>query len=115
MIAVLDRTKDAIADRVADLARRAINTPSQNALSHNAPSQNPPNHGKQPITRPIDNDDDLRACGLSSLGLVNLMLSVETEFDLKIPEREMTPANFRSIARIAELVGELSSRQVASE
>jgi acyl carrier protein len=110
MIAVLDRTKDAIADRVADLARRAINTPSQNAPSHNAP-----NHGKQPITRPIDNDDDLRACGLSSLGLVNLMLAVETEFDLKIPERDMTPANFRSIARIAELVGELSSQQVASE
>ena len=32
------------------------------------------------------------------------MLSVETEFDLKIPERDMTPANFRSIARITELV-----------
>jgi len=105
MIAVLDRTHDTIADRVAGLARRAINTPSQNA----------PNHGKPPITSPIGNDDDLRACGLSSLGLVNLMLSVETEFDLKIPERDMTPANFRSIARIAELVRELSSQQVTSE
>ena len=64
--------------------------------------------GKQAITKPIGHDDDLRACGLSSLGLVNLMLSVETEFDLKIPERDMTPANFRSIARIADLVGALS-------
>jgi acyl carrier protein len=49
-------------------------------------------------------DVDLRASGLSSLGLVNLMLSVETEFDIKVPERDMTPANFRSIARIVELV-----------
>jgi len=105
MIAVLDRTHDTIADRVADLARRAINTPSQNA----------PSQGKQPTTIPIGNDDDLRACGLSSLGLVNLMLAVETEFDLKIPERDMTPANFRSIARIAELVRELSSQRVPSE
>jgi acyl carrier protein len=100
MIAVLDRTNDTIADRVADLARRAIDKQGS---------------GKQPITKPIGNDDDLRACGLSSLGLVNLMLAVETEFDLKIPERDMTPANFRSIARITELVRELSSQQVTSE
>jgi len=32
------------------------------------------------------------------------MLAVETEFAVKIPEREMTPANFRSIGRIAALV-----------
>jgi acyl carrier protein len=101
MIAVLDRTNDAIADRVADLARRAIANQGS---------------GKQPVTEPVGNDDDLRACGLSSLGLVNLMLAVETAFDLKIPEREMTPANFRSIARITELVRELSSsRPVAGE
>jgi acyl carrier protein len=49
----------------------------------------------------------LTACGLSSLDLVNLMLAVETEFGLKIPDRDMTPANFRSIARIDALVGAL--------
>jgi acyl carrier protein len=85
---------------VADLARCAIDKPGV---------------GKQPITKPLGADDDLRACGLSSLGLVNLMLSVETEFDLKIPERDMTPANFRSIARITKLVRALLSQPVASE
>jgi hypothetical protein len=30
------------------------------------------------------------------------------EFDLTIPERDMTPANFRSITQIAQLVGTLS-------
>jgi acyl carrier protein len=100
MIAVLDRTNDTISERVADLTRRVID--KQGA-------------GKEPIAKPIGNDDDLRAGGLSSLGLVNLMLSVETEFDLKIPERDMTPGNFRSIARITELVRALSSQPVTSE
>jgi acyl carrier protein len=35
------------------------------------------------------------------------MLAVEAEFDLKIPDRDMTPLNFRSIARIDALVGAL--------
>lgn len=59
---------------------------------------------KRSIERPVGHDDDLSASGLSSLDMVNLMLAVEAEFDLKIPEREMTPSNFRSIARIAKLV-----------
>ncbi len=92
---MLDRTNDNVADRVASLARRAM--------------------GKHIGQQPIGNDDDLRASGLSSLGLVNLMLSVETEFDLTIPERDMTPANFRSIARIADLVRALSPQPVTSD
>ena len=60
-------------------------------------------------SQPVVTDDDLRASGLSSLGLVNLMLSVETEFDLTFTERDMTPANFRSIARIVELMRSLSA------
>jgi acyl carrier protein len=92
---VLDRTNDTN-DNVAVtlLVRRALD--------------------KQSITKPIGDDDDLRASGLSLLGLVNLMLSVETEFDLAIPERDMTPANFRSIARIADLVRALSPQSVAT-
>ena len=62
---------------------------------------------KRGIERAVVPDDDLSAGGLSSLDLVNLMLSVETEFDIKIPDRDMTPANFRSIARIDALLGTL--------
>ncbi len=85
---MLDRTNHIATDRVAALVRRAL--------------------GNQPIAKPIGPDDDLRACGLSSLALVNLMLSVEAEFGLEVPEQEMTPTNFRTIARIVELVGGLS-------
>ena len=62
---------------------------------------------KRSIGRLVGRDDDLGENGLSSLDLVNLMLAVEAEFDLKIPERDMRPANFRSIARIESLVGNL--------
>ena len=62
---------------------------------------------KRAITRPVGRDDDLSECGISSLDMVNLMLAVETEFGLKIPDRDMTPANFRTMARIEALVEKL--------
>jgi acyl carrier protein len=84
---VLDRTNADLTDRVVSLVRRVVE--------------------KRAISRPVGYDDDLRAVGLSSLDTVNLMLSVEAEFAIKIPQRDMTPANFRSIARIAALVGKM--------
>ena len=56
------------------------------------------------ITKPVMADDDLRDSGISSLDMVNLMLAVEAEFALTIPEADMTPANFRSIAAIEVLI-----------
>ena len=52
-------------------------------------------------------DADLREIGLTSLDMVDLVLSVESEFDLRIPEAQITPANFRSIATIDALVKSL--------
>jgi acyl carrier protein len=49
-------------------------------------------------------DSDLRDLGLTSLDMVALVLSVEAEFDLTIPESQITPANFRSISSINSLV-----------
>jgi acyl carrier protein len=65
---------------------------------------------KRSIDRLVGYDDVLSERGLSSLDLVNLMLAVETEFDIKIPDRDMTPSNFRSIAQIDKLVGALLRR-----
>ena len=63
---------------------------------------------RRSIGRPVGPEDDLGENGLSSLDIVNLMLAVEAEFDLKIPDHDMRPANFRSIARIEALVARLS-------
>jgi acyl carrier protein len=65
---------------------------------------------KRSISRAVGADESLSECGLSSLDMVNLMLAVETEFAIKIPDRDMTPSNFRSIARIDELVTRLSGQ-----
>lgn len=67
---------------------------------------------KRGIERAVADDDDLSESGLSSLDIVNLMLAVESEFDLKIPERDMRPANFRSVARIEALVASLMGESV---
>lgn len=74
-------------DRVADVVQRLL--------------------AERSISRSVGSEDDLREVGLASLDMVNLMLSVEAEFDLEIPETHITPANFRSIATISTLVTEL--------
>ena len=56
------------------------------------------------IDRTFYAEEDLRDVGLTSLDMASLVLSVEAEFDLMIPEREITPANFRSVATITNLV-----------
>ena len=53
-------------------------------------------------------DQSLPDAGLKSLDLVTLMLAIEAEFDLEIPQDEMTPENFRSVAAIRQLVASLS-------
>ena len=62
---------------------------------------------QQSIDRPVAATDDLREIGLSSLDMVELVLSVEAEFNVRIPEAAITPANFRSIASIDALIDSL--------
>jgi acyl carrier protein len=63
------------------------------------------------ITGEFTEDADLREVGLTSLDMVDLVLSVESTFDLQIPEAQITPANFRSIAAIDALLNTLRSAQ----
>lgn len=51
----------------------------------------------------------LSELGVSSLKMVTLMLSIEVEFDLSIPQHEITPENFRSLSAIEALVTRLSA------
>jgi acyl carrier protein len=62
---------------------------------------------QQSIDRPVAATDDLREIGLSSIDMVELVLSVESEFNVRIPEAAITPANFRCIASIDALIGSL--------
>jgi acyl carrier protein len=48
--------------------------------------------------------DNLRDAGLTSLDMVNLMLAIEAEFDIEIPQSAMTPDNFDTVGAIENLV-----------
>jgi acyl carrier protein len=48
--------------------------------------------------------DNLREAGLTSLDMVNLMLAIEAEFDIEIPQSAMTPDNFDTVAAMENLV-----------
>jgi acyl carrier protein len=56
----------------------------------------------------VRTEEDLHDRGLTSLDMVNLMLAVEDEFGIEIPQREMTPDNFRTIAAIERLVSRVA-------
>jgi acyl carrier protein len=87
LFTVLDRLDPPATERVVVLVRQIL--------------------AKRGVNRAPGRDEDLTEAGLSSLDMVNLMLAVETEFDVKIPDRDMTPANFRSLARIEALLAGL--------
>jgi acyl carrier protein len=87
LFTVLDRLDPPATERVVVLVRQIL--------------------AKRGVDRAPGRDEDLTEAGLSSLDMVNLMLAVETEFDVKIPDRNMTPANFRSLARIEALLAGL--------
>jgi acyl carrier protein len=55
----------------------------------------------------IQREQNLQDLGLTSMDMVNLMLSIEAEFDLTIPARKMVPNNFRTIENIEALLRDL--------
>lgn len=59
---------------------------------------------KRGVTTIPGSTDNLRDAGLTSLDMVNLMLAIEAEFDIEIPQSAMTPDNFDTIAAMDTLV-----------
>ena len=59
---------------------------------------------KRGVTTVPGSTDNLREAGLTSLDMVNLMLAIEAEFDIEIPQSAMTPDNFDTVAAIENLV-----------
>ena len=60
-----------------------------------------------PADPALARDADLREAGLTSMATVKLMLAVEAAYDVAIPDAELTPENFRSIAAIEALLERL--------
>ena len=58
---------------------------------------------------PFPVDTQLSDLGVTSLKMVNLMLAVEVEFDIAIPQTDITPENFQSLSSIQSLVQKILS------
>jgi acyl carrier protein len=65
--------------------------------------------GKPEAARSLPAEARLSELGMSSIKMVNLMLAVETEFDLTIPQGDITPENFRSVATVETLITRLTA------
>ena len=46
----------------------------------------------------------LNELGMSSMKMINLMLAIEVEFDVSIPQADITPDNFETISSVEALV-----------
>ena len=62
----------------------------------------------------LADDADLYAAGLSSLATVHLMLAIEDEFGIEIPDRMLMRRLFSSIDSLAAAVSELQQAQAAA-
>ena len=66
------------------------------------------------ITADVQTESRLVDVGLTSMDMVNLMLSVEAEFDFTIPQDQITPENFQSVQTLqAMIVQQLRIEQAA--
>ena len=63
---------------------------------------------RKPGVSPLDTRVRLNELGMSSMKMISLMLAIEVEFDLTIPQSDITPDNFDSIASVEALVARLS-------
>jgi acyl carrier protein len=56
------------------------------------------------ITVEVHPESRLVDVGLTSMDMVNLMLGVEAEFDMTIPQSDITPENFQSIQALELMI-----------
>jgi len=66
------------------------------------------------ITSDVTPESLLVDIGLTSMDMVNLMLSVEAEFDFTIPQGEITPENFQSVGSLERMVVHQLQPEVAA-
>jgi acyl carrier protein len=59
---------------------------------------------RNPGNAPLDLQARLNELGMSSMKMINLMLAIEVEFDVTIPQSDITPDNFDTVASVEALV-----------
>jgi acyl carrier protein len=71
-------------------------------------------HGRLPVDpATLEPGDDLFEAGMSSHASVNVMLGLETHFNIEFPDSMLTRSSFSSIGAIAEGVTQLQGQSAA--
>ena len=65
--------------------------------------------GPGAASSPMPIDARFSELGLNSIKMVSLMLAIETEFELAIPQDDITPENFTSIATVESMIDRILS------
>lgn len=58
----------------------------------------------------LDDNADLFAAGLDSLAIVNVLMSLEEQFDIELPDELLQRKSFSSIATIDSVVTRLTAQ-----
>jgi acyl carrier protein len=67
-------------------------------------------HGRLSVdATELRDEDDLYRVGLTSHSTVNVMLALEDEFEIEIPDNLLRKSTFRSVANIRAAILEVSS------
>ena len=64
--------------------------------------------GLKPLSAEFNPTARLADVGFSSVDMVKVMLAIEAEFDLMIPQPDITPENFGSARSIAAMMARLT-------
>lgn len=65
--------------------------------------------GPTAASSPMPIDVRFSELGLSSVKMVSLMLAIETEFECAIPQEDITPENFTSIATVEAMIERITA------
>jgi acyl carrier protein len=63
-----------------------------------------------PADSDINPEMSLESLGVDSIGMIELILQIETEFDLEIPAEQITPETFATPASIWRLLSEINPK-----
>ena len=72
-------------------------------------------HGRLTSSTPLEEHSDLYKAGMTSQASVNVMLALESAFDVEFPDHMLKRSVFASVAAIAQAIEQLLGKSAGQE
>jgi acyl carrier protein len=56
----------------------------------------------------LDAETTLQNAGIDSFSMIEILLFIQSKYNMLVPDNELTPENFRTLSALARLVNKLS-------